>query len=177
MLLLFDTCDDISQSLELDERFIKGLDAGLSIDLVKDNVTTLTKRSIQQWLRDPDRNQSFFQSVNLMISFLEFDCNAKSRKQEAKNMLFEECARLYNGHRWKQLGRVQYREACAREKLIFRFLGWCSSFNCGDHPSLDEWHCDIFSSYNPRRVASPPCLESKGCHLISPCYLLSCFSA
>ena len=41
MLLLFDTCDDISQSLELDERFIKGLDAGLSIDLVKVSETVL----------------------------------------------------------------------------------------------------------------------------------------
>ena len=40
-------------------------------------------------------------------------------KQEARNMLSEECAILYNLHRWKQLGRAQYKEARARarEKL------------------------------------------------------------
>ena len=57
----------------------------------------------------------------------EFDCKATSGcgvrywfvKQEARNMLSEECAILYNLHRWKQLGRAQYMEARARarEKL------------------------------------------------------------
>ena len=51
----------------------------------------------------------------------EFDCKATSGcgvhywcvKQEARNMLSEERAVLYNLHSWKQLGTVQYMEARA----------------------------------------------------------------
>ena len=66
--------------------------------------------------------------MSLMISFsssivkrqVGVACTTGSLiKQEARNMLSEECAILYNLHRWKQHGRAQYREARARarEKL------------------------------------------------------------
>ena len=58
------------------------------------------------------------ESDNLVF---EFDCKATSGcglhywfvKQEARNMLSEERAVLYNLHSWKQLGTVQYMEASA----------------------------------------------------------------
>ena len=78
-------------------------------------------------MRDPKRNRSFSkaaldnrdgeefilcQSGDLVF---EFDCKATSGcgvhywfvKQEARSMLSEEGAILYNLHRWKQLGREQ----------------------------------------------------------------------
>ena len=54
---------------------------------------------------------------------------------------------------WKQLGRAQYTEARARARVKLRVLrdliqfnvGRRSAFNCGDHPPLDERHCDILA--------------------------------
>ena len=39
--------------------FIRGRDAGFSVDIVKDYAATLTDRSVQRRLRDPKRNRSF----------------------------------------------------------------------------------------------------------------------
>ena len=140
--VLFASCDDslIEPAVELDERFIKGRDAGFSVDTVKDYVATLTDRSVQRRLREPKRNQSFTkvpldnrdgeefilcESDDLVF---EFNCKATSGygvhywfvKQEARNMLSEECALLYNLHRWKQYTEARAR---AREKLhILRHL-------------------------------------------------------
>ena len=67
----------------------------------------------------------------------ELDCKATSGcgvhywfvKQEARNMLSEECALLYNLHRWKQLGRAQYTEVGARAREM-------PHINCGDRVQL-----------------------------------------
>ena len=59
--LPFAECEDslTHPTAELDERLIKGRDAGFSVDIVKDYVATLTDRSVHRRLRDPDRNRSF----------------------------------------------------------------------------------------------------------------------
>ena len=95
---------------------------GVSTNTVRDYDATLTNRSVQR-LRNQNRNQSFSnvaldnrddkqvllcESDDLVI---EFDCNYKRGsgvpywfvKQETKNMLSEECAKLYKLHRWHQV--------------------------------------------------------------------------
>ena len=61
--LLFAACDDslTHPTAEFDERFIKGRDAGFSVDIVKDYVATLTDRSVQRRLRDK-QNSVVYQS-------------------------------------------------------------------------------------------------------------------
>ena len=90
--LLFAACDDslTHPTAELDEGFIRGRDAGFSVDIIKDYVATLTDRSVQRRLRDPKRNRSFSkvaldnrdgeefilcESDDLVF---EFDCKATS---------------------------------------------------------------------------------------------------
>ena len=43
-------------------------------------------------------------------------------KQETKNMLSEECAKLYNIHIWQQVGKGCYTEALARPKVKLHTL-------------------------------------------------------
>ena len=70
---------------------------------------------------------------------VEFDCNYKRGsgvrywfiKQETRNMLSEECAKLYNLHRWQQVGQGRYTEALARAKAELHTLRDLINFYLG----------------------------------------------
>ena len=112
----FAACEDslTHPTAEFDERFIKGRDAGFSVDIVKNYVATLTDRSVQRRLRDPKRNRSFFkvaldnrdgeEFILCESDDLVFKFGRKATsgcrlyywfvRQEARNMLSEERAIL-----------------------------------------------------------------------------------
>ena len=62
--LLFAACDDslTHPTAEFDERFIKGRDAGFSVDIVKDYVATLTDKIRPATIERPKKKSVIFQS-------------------------------------------------------------------------------------------------------------------
>ena len=74
-----------------------------------------------------DKQVLLCKSDDLLI---ECDCNYKRGcgvpycfvKQETKNMLSDKCAKLYNLHRWKQVGKGCYTEALARATIKLHAL-------------------------------------------------------
>ena len=170
--------------------FIRGRDAGFSVDIVKDYAATLTDRSVQRRLRDPKRNRSFskmaldnrkgeelilcdhlvFKLKNRQVG-VGWTVGSSSKKPE-------ECAILCNLHGWKQLHarhedtRTRGATHLARPDPVWPELTcWRSAFSCGDRPSLDEWHSrntKMLTSVKPGMLDTQTFLPWFPCPFVQP---------